>query len=185
VTQSQTTERGCSVAECRRAFYCRDVCKLHYDRQRRGNIDAVRFWSEVDTSGGPDACWPWTGGTRKGGYGVTTEGLGAHKAAYLLAVGPVPAGCDVCHSCDNPPCCNPAHLWTGTRQQNLLDMVLKGRGRVYKGRPWHKLRPGDATEIRRRVQEGESRKSVAAAYGIDPSYISYLVRGRRWPEVFA
>lgn len=100
---------------------------------------AVRLWSHVDTSGGPDACWPWTGGqVHEHGYGTLRVGgyskanpvkhkLYAHRLAWELTNGPIPAGLNVCHRCDNPPCCNPAHLFVGTQRENLQDASHKHR----------------------------------------------------------
>lgn len=76
----------------------------------------------------PSGCWEWTGAIRKDGYGQCGR-RGAHRAAYEHAYGPIPKGMFVCHSCDNPPCCNPAHLWIGSSHDNLVDCALKGRAR--------------------------------------------------------
>lgn len=92
------------------------------------------MWAKVDRSAGPDGCWPFTGSTMHNGYGhLGGEGgrgaptLAAHRVAYEDAVGPIPAGMYVLHTCDNRPCCNPAHLWIGTQGDNLRDMWAKGR----------------------------------------------------------
>lgn len=94
----------------------------------------VRFWAHVDKSGGPDACWPWQGGHVARGYGHTTWSddyvrteIMAHRQAYEFEVGPIAEGLQVCHKCDNPPCCNPAHLFLGTPSENLVDAYTKGR----------------------------------------------------------
>ncbi len=89
---------------------------------------AARFWPKVDRSG--PACWPWIGARNPGGYGNFGIGYRTHRAsrvAYELTFGPIPAGMFVCHSCDNPPCCNPEHLFLGTNADNLRDMATKGR----------------------------------------------------------
>lgn len=99
-----------------------------------------RFWKKVDKRGDND-CWPWTAckATRfKGTYGHFRWCEGdrrlAHRVAYELSKGPIPKGMSVCHSCDNGLCCNPAHLWVGTHQDNMRDMARKGRARcVTKG----------------------------------------------------
>lgn len=77
----------------------------------------------------PD-CWIWTLAKDKDGYGVAHKGRGnfrAHRISYETFIGPIPEGFSVCHHCDNPPCCNPAHLFLGTNQDNMDDMVAKGR----------------------------------------------------------
>lgn len=87
------------------------------------------FWDRVDCSGGDDACWPWLG-TRRNGYGrVRRAGrvCAAHRVAWALTNGPIPEGRDICHTCDNPPCCNPAHLRAWETRDNIRDCIKKGR----------------------------------------------------------
>lgn len=81
---------------------------------------------------GQDDCWQWTATTGREGYGVFTfrgKIQRAHRAVYELINGPIGTSkLYVCHTCDNRGCCNPAHLWLGTVQDNLADMRNKGRG---------------------------------------------------------
>ncbi len=91
-----------------------------------------RFWRRVARpSDAPNVCWEWQGGSTIGGYGNFGTGeciYLAHRVAYELAVGPIPPGLLVMHSCDNPRCCRPSHLSVGTYADNTADMMAKGRG---------------------------------------------------------
>ena len=94
------------------------------------------FWAHVQKT---DGCWTWTGAKHPFGHGLFTwEGRGqyTHRISWQIHFGEIPEGMYVCHSCDNPPCVNPAHLWLGTCADNLRDMVAKGRH----GRPNAKLK---------------------------------------------
>lgn len=89
-----------------------------------------RFWSKVDRSGGPDACWPWTAGQGRDGYGkfwIEGRTIAAHRIAFLLRAGEIPEGAWVLHSCDAPICCNPEHLRAGSHLENMADMKARGR----------------------------------------------------------
>jgi hypothetical protein len=92
-----------------------------------------RFWSKVDKSLGGNGCWPWTASTVAQGYGrfrTPEKTLRAHRVALQLSgtfVGPADV---VMHMCDNPRCCNPAHLRVGTHRENTDDMMAKGRFRA-------------------------------------------------------
>jgi hypothetical protein len=90
-----------------------------------------RFWAKVDRSGGLDACWPWMGSRTEEGYGQFWDGQRiehAARVAWRLHTGKeVPSDKHALHHCDNPPCCNPAHLWLGTNQNNSTDRARKGR----------------------------------------------------------
>ena len=92
-------------------------------------LQQARFWAKVDKSDAA-SCWPWTGGRDKNGYGTcgpaAKQSFIASRVAWTLSNG-VQADGFVCHSCDNPICCNPDHLWVGTPKENARDMWAKGR----------------------------------------------------------
>lgn len=80
-------------------------------------------------------CWEWTRSTNNVGYGMFRYRKGlmrtAHRVSYEMHKGPIPDGMIVCHTCDNPKCVNPDHLWLGTRRDNYNDMVAKGRSKTF------------------------------------------------------
>lgn len=90
-----------------------------------------RLWRNVDTSGGPDACWPWTNKNTLRGYGRIgwmKKRYFAHRLAFLFSSGEDLRDVElVMHTCDNPPCCNPRHLRRGTALENMRDCISKGR----------------------------------------------------------
>ena len=92
--------------------------------------DIRRFWSHVHIAG-PLECWPWLDGKSDRGYGKfgnNGRNLRAHRVAYFLGTGEIPlSDMGVCHACDNPPCCNPDHLFLGTQANNVRDAMAKGR----------------------------------------------------------
>jgi hypothetical protein len=95
----------------------------------------------------------------------------AHRVAYEAAHGPIPKGMCVCHRCDNPPCCNPAHLWLGTQADNNVDKASKGRSAHYK------LTAEDVVKIR---ASNESHAHMARVFAVVPSTIRKIRAGDVW-----
>ena len=94
-----------------------------------------RFWRKVNKLN-PNDCWPWAGAKDREGRGMLWRD-GVTKTAPRLAMEihlgqNIEPGKDVCHSCDNPNCVNPAHLWIGSHQENMLDSGAKGRAHYSK-----------------------------------------------------
>lgn len=154
----------------------------------------ARFWSKVDYSGGIAACWPWTGGRTPKGYGhfrVGPDGLIAtHRLAYFLLYGEIPRGRHVCHDCDNPPCCNPFHLWAGTNAQNMQDASAKGRlpnnlpppNVRARGEAGGNTKLTEAAVLAIRA-DPRSAAEIAATFGIDASNISCIKRRVTWTHL--
>ncbi len=134
-------DKACGIDSCGGKIEAKGLCHTHYERLRKNGTTALRgrsrrpaterFWRHVDRSGGPEACWPWTGSVDHHGYGGFRVEPGklvrTHRFAYALKHGPIPEGMHVCHHCDNPPCCNDAHHFLGTVADNIRDMWAKGR----------------------------------------------------------
>lgn len=124
------------------------------NKRGRGNTNAPEdFWDRVAIKS-PQECWEWTGCILSDGYGQTRMNMKkyrTHRLAYQLTYGSIPDKLQVLHTCDNPKCCNPKHLWTGTTQDNTQDKIIKGRARYLKGEelPQTKLTRSQVDEIRK------------------------------------
>lgn len=129
----------------------------------------VRFWRKVDKRAAGE-CWPWLGGLQGKGYGQfyreKHRPVGAHRYSWELANGrPVPPGMQVMHSCDNPPCVNPAHLSVGTCADNRRDCSDKGRN---PGNPHGTRHPGKWSPdvIKAMRAQGMGYREIGRALGI-------------------
>lgn len=135
-------------------------------------------------------CWLWAGTYQSQGYGVANhkkvKGL-AHRLSYTLHKGPIPDGMHVCHTCDNPACVNPDHLWIGTHQDNHKDKVNKGRasGGSLKGMAHNmrKLTDDSVREIRRLCSDGFTQTGVGRLFGVSQGQVWAIVTGRNWGHV--
>lgn len=151
---------------------------------------AERFWEKVDVRG-PDDCWEWTASRRATGYGQIQAGerksAKAHRVAWELTHGPIPEGLFVLHSCDNPPCVNPAHLRLGTHAENMADRERRRRcegpkkARVGEAHPMVKLTAGEVAEIRERhAGGGVWCTQLANEYGVSPSQVRRIIHRQSW-----
>lgn len=154
----------------------------------------VRLWWYIERHG-PDDCWPWIGAQDLRGYGEIRDEAGrvrkAHQVVLEVVLGrPLMPHEWGLHRCDNPPCCNPWHLYAGTRADNLRDMWERGRGVTPNGRrgaanPNAKLTDADVVAIRAEM-DGAPRGTqarLARSYGVSPSVIGRIAAGRIWAHV--
>jgi HNH endonuclease len=168
----------------RRRELTRERVRRWRQRQKTGEPRAPfareRFWELVDQSAGLDACWPWMGTRNPSGYGkLRLQGSHhdslAHRYAYELTYGAAPEF--VLHRCDNPPCCNPAHLVSGSPAANVRDMFSKRRGRPY-GKT-QRFTCAEAEAIRLAARDGEPVASIARRLQSPEATVGNIVRGLR------
>lgn len=148
-----------------------------------------RLASSIDAKG-PDECWPWTGRTLNWGYGylmIDSRQLRAHRLVLTLASGAPPTGKTfACHRCDNPPCCNPAHLYWGSPADNMRDMALRKRGTVGERNRHAKLTAVQVLSIRKRYaarRTAASMRQTAADYGVGFNCVERIVYRMRWKHL--
>ena len=186
-------DRKCLL--CNSQAFSRNLCKLCYAHQRRAEkldrfprvMTPVSLETRVQKT---PTCWLWTGDRNDYGYGIVTledrpekrVRIRAHRWVYEQLVGPIPAGKIVMHTCDNPPCVNPAHLRIGTIADNNADTGRKFRHHYgldhWNGRITHE----QIAEIR---ASKETQAALARKYGVHQSHISRIKRGeaRRIPTL--
>lgn len=172
----------------RRGFgYCSQECSGEAKTvTARARLEA-RLWSKIDKSN-IDGCWPYLGRRIASGYGVLdyrNRPTLAHRVAYELThqanLAPFQF---VCHSCDNPPCCNPAHLWVGSSSDNARDMWNKGRGsqNARRGEDHHsaKLSTNDVLDIR---SSPSSTGELSKRYSVTREQINNIRSRKAWRHV--
>lgn len=151
-----------------------------------------RFWSKVAITKNADDCWDWRGRKNEAGYGLIglvefeNKTMRSNRIAWFLTYGELPDELFVCHKCDNPACCNPAHLFLGTPADNSRDMAKKGRHHRLCGeqKKQHKLTEKQVIDIRRRYAAGGVyQRELGEEYGVHDSVICLIVNGKSWKHV--
>ena len=156
---------------------------------QRGLRNDERFNSKfTETSG----CWEWLGSLDKDGYGIFWDAeakanVRAHRYAFERKHGPL-GDLQACHSCDNPSCVRPDHLFAGSNSDNMNDKAAKGRTLGFasmKGEDHTqaKLTEEDVVVIKTRLRGGHKQKQIAKDFGVDSSVISRISTGKIWKDV--
>lgn len=200
-----------SVLECRKAtLESTSNCRTPERRTSKNMVETFSaeqikaFWIRVVKT---ETCWIWNGFINDWGYGklsVRVDGriysLGAHRISYEIHKGAIPDGLCVCHSCDNPKCVNPDHLWIGTHADNSHDRDKKGRQvphcgdkngarihpeRMTKGEDNHfsKLTENSVREIRSLCASGMGRLQVANIFNVSRDNVRMIVLRKTWKHV--
>jgi hypothetical protein len=131
-----------------------------------------RFWDKVG-KGTEGECWLWLGGVSDRGYGRLRLGdktYSATRVAYYLDTGEDPGRLHICHTCDNPQCVNPNHLWAGDAVDNQMDCNEKGRRKT-------KITKREAKEI---LLSKESYRAIGEKYKVSKGLVSHIKAGRVW-----
>jgi DNA-binding MarR family transcriptional regulator len=142
-----------------------------------------RFWSRVKR-GSENECWPWIGTRNPKGYGLFWNGsttTTSQRVAFAIANGSMPDAL-ICHTCDNPCCCNPVHLFAGSDSDNQRDSVAKGRRAHIFGENNNRviLTVDQVIAIRERYAAGEYAVELANEFGVSQPTISAICTGRNW-----
>lgn len=146
-----------------------------------------RFFYFVDDIGDESSCWNWMGSKDGGGYGIfICKEYGrekAHRLMYMETYGEIPEGMYICHTCDNPSCVNPSHLFLGTNQDNIDDKVLKDRqSRLFgKNNGRSKLSEMDVINMRKDYKSGNySYRDLVKKYNIGQTQVARIIKKESW-----
>lgn len=142
-----------------------------------------RFFSNIKAV--PSGCHEWQRSKKPGGYGQLRLGgktLYAHRVAWEIANGDIPNGLHVCHTCDNPKCVNPDHLFLGTHADNMRDKKMKGRAVAFNGEshPRSRLTENVVREIRRMRTNGLTLRAIASEFGVSHVQVFKVCGGKQW-----
>jgi hypothetical protein len=175
---------------CQNEYAAKSRAKKRGTKPRRIRPHDVPFedwyWSFVERKG-PDECWPWLRGLDHGGYGRMKDKESneekSHRIAWTLTNGTVPDGLVVRHSCDNPPCCNPAHLLIGTSAENTADRDERDRQVKGSGSPQAKLTEESVRIIRRMRTYKVPYTKISAMFGVSTAAVHQASTGKSWKHV--
>jgi len=190
----------CGIKECNLPVLTLGLCNKHWRRNKKfGSPMAVSSHSGLNR-GLPaeerfakgvvktDGCWVWKLSRDKNGYGIFKGMIGqtlftkAHRYSYALHTGDMLIGMQALHTCDNPSCVNPAHLFSGTNADNMRDKAEKGRSRVPKGELNGKAILTER-QVLRILKDPRPYVEIAAQYDVKPSTIGSVKQRKSWKHI--
>ena len=184
----------CSIEGCGKVGpLTRTWCHMHYRRYRKNGDPGpaiqlrapnnatpqqlLDYWGwDVKDSG----CWEARGFRNEDGYvlfSTSYRKISAHRASFIVHYGEIPAGREICHTCDNPACINPEHLYAGTHSENMLDRSKRQRD------PRMVLTPDKVRVIRVLDKCGETKKVISEQLGVSPDVVHQVLNGNNWSWV--
>lgn len=189
-------DNRCSVDGCDATYYGNTFCKKHHQwHWKRGLLpkpvvltpeQIIKRFTKVDEKTG---CWIWQRARKKEGYGSMSlpgsHRVYVHRVSYEVFVGPIPDGLEICHRCDNPPCCNPEHLFPGTHLENMRDSANKGRAKQHVAQKGVNNPRSILTADQVRLIRGSKKtgKALAAAMGVNPLTVYRCRNGETYTDV--
>jgi uncharacterized protein (DUF433 family) len=152
------------------------------------NTTIQRFNAKIEKDAVSE-CWIWIASTAGSGYGQfripgTRRNVYAHRMAWELRNGTVPAEKAVCHSCDNPRCVNPDHLFLGDQSVNMKDMAAKSRHLFGEKNSQSKLTAIEVHAIHEASASGQTQSAIAKRFRIGQMTVCRILRGERWHHIF-
>lgn len=192
--------KACTIAGCEKKQFASKLCSKHWERVRKYGSPHITLRvidTDIDRHATARAilargsvqvgdCIEYTTCRDDKGYGkvmIDRKRAGAHRVSYEVNNGRIPDGQMVRHTCDNPPCINPAHLVLGTNDQNMADMVERGRSLVGQKQPNAKLTDDQALEIIARLREGEMQSALAREFGVSHTTIYSIAANKGWKHL--
>ena len=190
----------CCIKGCEKPVIALGLCVNHWRRMRkygspaaykshnglfRGLSPEVRFWKQVKKT---DGCWLWAGSMDRDGYGVFRGAVSgvtftkAHRFSYALHSGDLLVGMQALHTCDNPRCVNPDHLFSGTIADNMADKAKKGRSRAPAGEHHHGVVLTEL-QVKTILKDARPHALIAADYGVMPSTIGSIKQRVSWKHI--
>lgn len=163
------------------------IAKRYPTRDELSDDFVAWFWSHVLKS---DGCWEWQAGRVGRGYGAVHHNelerqMIASRIAYIIANGSIEEALHVLHTCDNPPCCRPDHLYAGTHKQNVIDSVSRLRLVPQRGtaNKMAKLTREQVASARALHKTGISGNVLSQRFGVSQPIMARLLRGESYQDV--